>query len=54
MAITLKPAVNYIKPMKVLSYGPAYSGKTLSSLNVAVGIVQVFVSVLKQKPINTL
>ena len=40
MAITLKPAVNYIKPMKVLSYGPTYSGKTLSSLNVAVGIVQ--------------
>ena len=40
MAITLKPAVNYIKPMKVLSYGPTYSGKTLSSLNIAVGIVQ--------------
>jgi hypothetical protein len=39
MAIVLQPAVKFIKPLKILSYGPTYSGKTMSSLLIAVGIV---------------
>lgn len=38
--IVLQPAVKKLKPMKVLSYGPSYSGKTMSSILLAVGIVQ--------------
>lgn len=39
MEIILQPAVKVLKPMKILSYGPTYSGKTLSSLYLAVGII---------------
>lgn len=39
MAIVLQPAVKYIKPLKILSYGPTFSGKTMSSLLIAAGIV---------------
>lgn len=39
MAIVLQPAQKILKPMKVLMYGPTFSGKTLSSLLLAVGIV---------------
>ena len=35
----LKPAVKYVKPMKMLFFGPQDSGKTLSSLYIAAGIV---------------
>jgi hypothetical protein len=35
----LNKAIKYIKPLKVLMYGPTYSGKTLSSLYLAAGIV---------------
>ena len=31
MAIKLQPAVKTIKPLKVFSYGPTDSGKTLSN-----------------------
>lgn len=37
--IKLEPAKKILKPMKVLSYGPTFSGKTLSSLYIAVGAV---------------
>lgn len=40
MAIKLEPAKKILKPMKVLLYGPTYSGKTLSSLYLAVGIIK--------------
>lgn len=40
MPIILQPAQKILKPLKVLSYGPTYSGKTLSSLYLANGIVQ--------------
>ena len=40
MAIILQPAQKILKPLKILSYGPTYSGKTLSSLYLANGIVQ--------------
>lgn len=39
MAIVLQPATKILKPMKVLLYGPSFSGKTLSSLYLAVGII---------------
>jgi hypothetical protein len=39
MTIKLQPAVKILKPLKVLSYGPTYSGKTLSSLYLALGVV---------------
>lgn len=39
MPIILQAAVKTLKPLKVLSYGPTYSGKTLSSLYLAVGLV---------------
>lgn len=35
----LQPAQKILKPMKALLYGPTYSGKTLSSLYLSVGIV---------------
>lgn len=37
--LILQAAVKTLKPLKVLSYGPTYSGKTLSSLYLAVGLV---------------
>lgn len=37
--LILQPAVKELKPMKVLMYGPTYSGKTLSSLYMAAGVV---------------
>lgn len=40
MAIILQPAKKILKPMKVLLYGPTYSGKTLNSIYLAAGIVQ--------------
>jgi len=40
MAITLQPAQKILKPLKILSYGPTYSGKTLSSLYLANGVIQ--------------
>lgn len=39
MNILLQPAVKVLKSIKLLSYGPSYSGKTMSSLLLAVGIV---------------
>jgi hypothetical protein len=39
MPLILQAAVKTVKPLKVLSYGPTYSGKTLSSLYLAVGLV---------------
>lgn len=39
MALVLQAATKILKPLKVLSYGPTYSGKTLSSLYLAVGLV---------------
>lgn len=39
MGIILQPAIKVLKPLKILSYGPTYSGKTLGSLYLAVGIV---------------
>lgn len=39
MAIQYSKAVKTTKPLKVLSYGPTWSGKTLSSLYLAVGII---------------
>lgn len=39
MALKLQPAVNILKSMKVLTYGPSHSGKTLSSLYLALGMV---------------
>ena len=39
MALILKPAQHVLKPIKVLAYGPTYSGKTLSLLYIAAGIV---------------
>jgi hypothetical protein len=39
MPIVLQSAVKILKPIKVMSYGPTYSGKTLSSLYLAVGAV---------------
>jgi hypothetical protein len=39
MAIVLQPAVKVIKPLKILLYGPSYSGKTYGALTMAVGIV---------------
>lgn len=39
MALILQAATKILKPLKVLSYGPTYSGKTLSSLYLAVGLV---------------
>lgn len=41
MAVIYKPAVKAAKPLKVLSYGPTWSGKTLSSLYMAAGIISV-------------
>jgi len=35
----LKPAVSYIKPLKLLMYGPTYAGKTWNGLKIALGIV---------------
>lgn len=40
MSIVLQPAVKFLKPLKALLYGPTYSGKTMSSLYLAVGMVQ--------------
>lgn len=40
MPITLQPAQKILKPLKILSYGPTYSGKTLSSLYLANGMIQ--------------
>lgn len=39
MAIKLEPAVKYVKPMKILLFGPSFSGKTYSAIEIAVGIV---------------
>lgn len=39
MALVLQTAQKVLKPMKILTYGPTYSGKTLSSLLLAVGII---------------
>lgn len=39
MAIQLQPAINTYKPLKVLLYGPTYSGKTLSSIRMAAGAI---------------
>jgi hypothetical protein len=39
MSLILQAATKVLKPLKVLSYGPTYSGKTLSSLYIAVGLV---------------
>jgi hypothetical protein len=39
MAIKLEPAVKYVKPMKIFLYGPSFSGKTYSAIEMAVGIV---------------
>jgi len=39
MPIKLQPPVKYIKPMKLFLFGPSYSGKTYSSIQLAVGIV---------------
>lgn len=39
MSFVLQPAQKFVKPMKILSYGPTYSGKTLGSLYLALGIV---------------
>lgn len=38
--IKLQTATKYIKPLKVFTYGPTFSGKTLSSLLLANGVVQ--------------
>ena len=38
--ITLQPATKILKPLKVFIYGPTFSGKTLSSLLMANGVVQ--------------
>ena len=35
----LAPAVKYMKPMKILAYGPQDAGKTLSSLYLALGFI---------------
>lgn len=40
MALKLQKAVKTVKPLKVFIYGPTYSGKTLSSLLMANGLVQ--------------
>lgn len=40
MPIVLQPAVKFLKPMKALLYGPTFSGKTLSSIYLAIGMVQ--------------
>lgn len=37
--LVLQPAVKELKPMKVLMYGPTYSGKTLSSIYLALGVI---------------
>ena len=40
MSIKLEQAVKYVKPLKVFLFGPTFSGKTLSSLLMANGVVQ--------------
>lgn len=40
MPIKLEQAVKYVKPLKVFLFGPTFSGKTLSSLLMANGVVQ--------------
>lgn len=40
MPIKLEQAVKYVKPLKAFLFGPTYSGKTLSSLLLANGVVQ--------------
>ena len=39
MSITLQPPVKYVKAMKLFLFGPSYSGKTYSAIQLAVGIV---------------
>jgi len=35
----LKPAVAYVKPLKLLMYGPTYAGKTWNALDIARGVI---------------
>jgi hypothetical protein len=39
MALVLQPATIYAKPMKMLLYGPSFSGKTYGAIKLALGIV---------------
>lgn len=39
MKLVLQPAVKTAKPLKVLMYGPTYSGKTYGAIKLAVGII---------------
>jgi hypothetical protein len=49
MPIDLQPAVKYIKPLKVLLYGPPFSGKTYSAIEMAVGIVMAIRNCTKEE-----
>lgn len=39
MSLLLQPVVKILKPLKMLLYGPTYSGKTLSAIKLALGFI---------------